>query len=124
MIFSRQTSSGYLFNHLARLFAGALQDGIRPLGLSTGVFPIMVHLWDQDGLTQKELVDRVGIEQATMANTLTRMERDGLVKKRPDVEDRRAHRAWVTLYGKTLRKPALTIATEENASVLAGSSVQ
>lgn len=56
----------HLINHLARLFAGALQDGIHPLGLSTGVFPIMVHLWDQDGLTQKELVGRVEIEQATM----------------------------------------------------------
>lgn len=124
MTFSRRTSSGYLINHLARLFAGALQDGIKPLGLSTGVFPIMVHLWDQDGLTQKELVDRVGIEQATMANTLARMERDGLIKRRPDAEDRRVRRAWLTQHGKALQDPALAVAMAQNATVLAGLSDQ
>ncbi|AFO92271.1 hypothetical protein [Phaeobacter inhibens] len=40
----RETSAGYLFNHLARLFAQALQERIQPLGLSIGVFPIMLHL--------------------------------------------------------------------------------
>ncbi|WP_127114753.1 MarR family winged helix-turn-helix transcriptional regulator [Shimia sediminis] len=124
MTFSRQTSSGYLINHLARLFAGALQEGIKPLGLSTGVFPIMVHLWDQDGLTQKELVDRVGIEQATMAKTLARMERDNLILRRADKDDRRVRRAWLTQHGETLRDPALTVAVTQNALVLAGLSAE
>ncbi len=121
MTFSRRTSPGYLINHLARLFAGALQDGIRPLGLSTGVFPIMVNLWDQDGLTQKELIDRVGVEQSTMANTLARMERDGLVVRRRDAQDRRVRHTWLTARGgQALRDPALSIATAKNATVLAG----
>lgn len=120
MTFSRQTSPGYLINHLARLFAGALQDGIRPLGLSTGVFPIMVHLWDQDGLTQKELVARVEIEQATMANTLARMDRDGLIERRHDPQDGRVRRTWLTKHGQSLQEPALALAMTRNRSVLAG----
>ena len=56
MRFSKDTSAGYLVNDLARRFAAALQARIKPLGLSTGVFPVMVQLWEDDGLTQTELV--------------------------------------------------------------------
>ncbi len=124
MPFSRHTSPGYLINHLARLFVSALQKEIKPLGLSTGVFPIMVHLWERDGLSQKELVEQVGIEQATMANTLMRMERDGLVMRRRDSSDGRMQHIWLTVHGRNLREPALAKAMQQNASVLVGLSQQ
>ncbi len=115
----RQSPTGCLINHLARLFGGALQDGIRPLGLSTDVFPITVHLWDQDGPPQKQLVDRVGVEQATMANTLAKMERNGLIVRQQNSSDRRVQHTWLTEHGQSLRDPALTVAEAKNASVLA-----
>jgi DNA-binding MarR family transcriptional regulator len=104
------------------LFANALQERIKPLGLSTGVFPIMIHLWERDGLTQKELVERVGIEQATMANTLARMERDGLVCRRRDPKDGRIRHTWLTESGRALKDPTLAIAMAQNKSALAGLS--
>ena len=117
-------SPGYLVNHLARLFAAALQARIKPMGLSTGVFPVMLHLWQKDGLTQRDLVDLVGVEQATMANTLARMERDGLIMRRPDPEDGRSRRIWLTNQGSALHADATSAAMEENASVLAGLSYE
>lgn len=111
-------SAGYLINHLARLFAGELQARIKPLGLSTGVFPVMVQLWQRDGLSQRELVSRVGVEQATMANTLARMARDGLVVARPDDHDARMRRVWLTEEGRTLRDPAIEAANGLNAALL------
>ncbi|ATF17532.1 Transcriptional regulator [Phaeobacter gallaeciensis] len=116
----RETSAGYLFNHLARLFGQALQERIQPLGLSIGVFPIMLHLWEGDGLTQKQLVKRVGIEQGTMANTLKRMERDGLVISQRDLRDGRRREIRLTEHGRALRSPALRIAVEQNALMLGG----
>ncbi|UWR67594.1 MarR family transcriptional regulator [Phaeobacter inhibens] len=116
----RETSAGYLFNHLARLFAQALQERIQPLGLSIGVFPIMLHLWEEEGLTQKQLVQRVGIEQGTMANTLKRMERDGLVVSQRDLSDGRRREIRLTEHGRSLRSPALRIAEEQNTYMLSG----
>lgn len=113
-------SPGYLVNHLARLFASALQARIKPMGLSTGVFPIMLHLWQKDGLTQRDLVSLVGIEQATMANTLSRMERDGLILRRDDPEDGRAKRIWLTDQAREKHAAAIAAAAEQNARVLAG----
>ncbi len=113
-------SPGYLVNHLARIFAVALQARIKPMGLSTGVFPVMLHLWQQDGLTQRDLVTRVDVEQATMANTLARMERDGLITRRPDLQDGRVRRIWLTDRGRGLQRDATVAAAEENENVLAG----
>ncbi|WP_299479528.1 MarR family transcriptional regulator [uncultured Roseibium sp.] len=120
MNFSRETSIGYLLNHLARLFSNALQQRIKPLGLSTGVFPVMIHLWENDGITQKQLVDLVGIEQATMANTLNRMERDGLVIRKKGPKDARERQVYLTELGLALRDPALNEASTQNEALLAG----
>lgn len=120
MSLAPDASPGYLVNHLARLFAASLQARIKPMGLSTGVFPVMLHLWQQDGLTQRDLVLRVGVEQATMANTLKRMERDGLVARHPDPEDGRIRRIWLTERGRELRDAATAAAAEENKNVLSG----
>ena len=57
-----------------------------------------------------------------MANTLARMERDGLIERRPDPEDGRSRRIWLTERGSGLHADATSAAMEENASVLAGLS--
>ena len=122
MAFEKDQSAGYLINHLARLFARGLAARLAPLGLSIGTFPALLELWAEDGLTQKALVTRLDIEQATMANTLARMERDGLVTRTKDAGDGRAQRVWLTDRARALRGPAEAAAEAENAAALAGLS--
>ncbi len=118
MSFTKDRSAGYLANHMARLFARGLTARIRPLGLTTGTFPALLELWEKDGLTQKELVARLDIEQATMANTLARMERDGLVTRQKDATDGRVQRVWLTKRAQGLRSSALGAAMAENHDAL------
>jgi DNA-binding MarR family transcriptional regulator len=107
---------------MARLFANRLHDRIRPLGLSPARFPVLLELWVQDGLTQRELVERLDVEQATMANTLARMERDGLIERRPSPSDRRARLVFLTDRARQLRTDAMAAATAENRNALSGLS--
>ncbi|WP_180900824.1 MarR family winged helix-turn-helix transcriptional regulator [Martelella soudanensis] len=118
MTFSKDQSAGYLANHLARLFERGLAGRIRPLGLTTGTFPALLELWENDGLTQKQLVERLDIEQATMANTLSRMERDGLIRRERDSEDGRVQRIRLTERARALHDPAIAAATAENEDAL------
>lgn len=120
MEFVKEDSAGYLVNHMARIFAQGLSSRIKPLGLSTGTFPALLELWDQDGLTQKDLVKRLDIEQATMANTLNRMARDGLVIRKKDPNDGRAQRIWLTDHARGLQEPAVAAAMAVNDAALAG----
>ena len=48
----------------------------------------MHHEW----LSQKDLIEQAGIEQPTMAATLGRMERDGIIARRSDPHDKRSVR--------------------------------
>ncbi len=119
MEFTKDQSQGYLANHVARIFARGLTARIRPLGLTTGTFPALLELWETDGMTQKQLVAKLDIEQATMANTLARMERDGLIIRKKDASDGRVQRVWLTDRARALRGPATAAAMDENAASLA-----
>lgn len=118
----KTSSAGYLANHVARLFARELAEAVRPLGLAPAQFMVLLELWREEGLTQKDLVGRLDVEQATMAATLARMERDGLIERRPDQADARARRIQLTARARALQEPALSAAKNVNARALAGFS--
>ena len=116
--FDKRRSAGYLANHMARLFAGALARRVAPLGLAPAQFAVLLELWREDGLTQRELTERLDVEQATMANTLSRMERDGLVGREACAHDRRARSVRLTAKGLALEADATGAARRVNEAAL------
>jgi DNA-binding MarR family transcriptional regulator len=118
MAFDKTRSAGFLANHMARLFAKGLQQNIKPLGLAPAQFMTLLALWEKDGLTQRELVERLDVEQATMANTLTRMERDGLIQRRAHPDDGRSQSIHLSPKAVALREPATAAARSVNAVAL------
>jgi DNA-binding MarR family transcriptional regulator len=110
----REESLGYQVNHLARLLAQALATRIAPYGVVPGQFAQLLVLFEEDGLTQRELCDRVRIEQATMAKTLQRMQRDGLVRCDPDPDDRRRIRVYLTDQARALEPELVATARSVN----------
>ncbi|MDK3016107.1 MarR family transcriptional regulator [Pseudodonghicola sp. IC7] len=122
MTFSKDRSAGYLANHMARLFFAGLSRRIRPLGLAPAQFMVLLELWEEDGLSQADLVARLDVEQATMANTLARMARDGLIDRQPSPTDRRARLICLTARARALRPQAIAAAQAQNSEALAGLS--
>lgn len=120
MGFDRSHSATYLAGQLAKGFARSLQKRSTALGFSPGQFPVLLELWQQDGLTQKQLLDKLEVEQATLANTLSRMERDGLIERSPHPSDRRAQVITLTGLGRALEAQALKAAAEADAALFAG----
>ncbi|CUH46359.1 MarR family winged helix-turn-helix transcriptional regulator [Ruegeria atlantica] len=118
MDFEKENSAGYLVNHMARLFAKELQHHIAPLGIVVGQFPVLLELWLKDGVTQKDLLARIDVEQATLANTLNRMERDGLIKRTKNPADARAQLIWLTEKAAALRNRAYESAQNVNSQAL------
>lgn len=118
----REDSFGYLVNMLARLFARGLDRRLAGLGLAHGQFPALLMLWNQPGLTQGEIAQRICVEQPTMANTLKRMERDGLIERHADPDDRRRMRIYPSARAMALRAEALAGAIATNAAATRGFS--
>jgi DNA-binding MarR family transcriptional regulator len=120
MQFRKEESVGYLVNHLARLFGAALQARLKPLQLAPAQFMVLIELWREAGLSQRQLIDRLSVEQATMANTLNRMERDGLIERKPSPQDGRVHLIYPTPRALNLEAAAKAQAQAVNQAALEG----
>ena len=120
MSFNRTDSATYLAGQLAKAFTRSLHARAAALGFSPGQLPVLIELCAEDGLTQKQLLDRVGIEQATMANTLARMQRDGLIERRPHPSDRRAQLVYLTEKARGMEAEAIRVAREADDALFAG----
>lgn len=104
------------------MFFEELRKGIEPLGIVPGQFPALLALWQKDGQTQRELVDLLDVEQATMANTLNRMERDGLILRKEHPSDGRAKIICLTDKARVIREEAYAAASAVNDRALMGFS--
>ncbi|MDZ7602897.1 MAG: MarR family transcriptional regulator [Hoeflea sp.] len=120
MSFDRTRSAGVLASELARIYGAELQRRLAPLGLSPAQFLVLSELCTDDGQTQRALALRLGVEQATMANTLARMERDLLVARTPHPDDRRSQIMVLTAAARALEPAAVAAAVEVNEAVLEG----
>jgi DNA-binding MarR family transcriptional regulator len=118
MTIYRDNSLGYRTNLAARLFVRELSRRLDAVGLSIGHMPVFVALGAGEALTQRELARRAVVEQPTMAATLARMERDGLIERNPDPADGRS--ALVSLTpAATAKLPLLAEAVADVNAVAA-----
>lgn len=120
--FSRVDSLGYKFYRLANLFARTLDERLAKHGVSVGQFRMLLILWEREQLTQVEIARYLDIEQPTVASTLKRMERDGLIKTTVDPSDGRRTRIVLTSRGRMLKEPLTTEAQYVNDLAVKGLS--
>ncbi|RKF45410.1 MarR family winged helix-turn-helix transcriptional regulator [Paraburkholderia fungorum] len=79
-----------LIGQVYRTFARLADAPLRQLGFAMGQLPVLVTLKKGGALSQAELARVAQVEQSSMAQLLSRMERDGLVKRVPDPADGRS----------------------------------
>ncbi|AWS44915.1 MarR family winged helix-turn-helix transcriptional regulator [Streptosporangium sp. 'caverna'] len=99
----------YAIFALARAHRGVAAGMLRDLGLHPGQELLLMQLFDQDGQTQSELLDSVGLDHSTVSKSLRRMQEAGLVTRRPNEHDRRVLNVWLTERGRELRRPIETM---------------
>ena len=119
MLLPRQHAAGYLVNHAARQFGVLLAERLKPLGLAPAQNAVLLVLWQEDGLSQRELVEILDVRQATVAKTLDRMERDGLIARAPHPNDARSKLICLTEKARALEVAVTGIARSVNNEVLA-----
>ena len=118
----RNSSIGYLLANAHKQTMGMLAECLAPMGVTPAQWQVLVVLWEEDGIVQRELAERMVIEQATLTRTLDRMERDGFVERRRDEHDRRRFRVFVTENGFNLINTLVPAAMKTLATVTAGFS--
>jgi MarR family transcriptional regulator, organic hydroperoxide resistance regulator len=80
----------------------------------------LLALFDEDGVSQVELSERVGMNRATVTSVVDTMEAQGLVKRVRDPEDRRKINVVLTPKGTRLRRPLLETVGDVQRTALKG----
>ncbi|CAO3445039.1 Transcriptional regulator, MarR family [Azospirillum argentinense] len=105
-----------------RAIARALQLRIADHGVSMGQWYFLRALWEEDGLTQRELSQRVGMMEPTTVTALNNLERCDLVQRVRNPHDRRKVNIYLTPKGKALRADILPCAEEIEEAAAQGIS--
>ncbi len=105
-------SLGFLVRNANRAFERLLDKRIAPYGVTRGQWYFLRVLWEEDGLSQRELSERVGMMEPTTVIALRGMQRSGLIRRSRSANDRRVTHVWLTPKGRRLRNPLLQLARE------------
>ncbi|MDI1235974.1 MAG: MarR family transcriptional regulator [Polaromonas sp.] len=79
------------------------------LGLTYPQYLAMLVLWEKDGLTVRELGERLFLDSGTLTPLLKRLEASGLVSRLRDVQDERRVHITLTAAGRKLKSRAAGI---------------
>lgn len=89
-----------LLSQVVRAYNNEMMKKVQDVGIHPGQLPMLFLLSDQDGRSQKELVEKAKIKPATVTVMLNRLEKAGLIERRADEEDLRVSRVYLLPRGK------------------------
>ncbi|MFD9778578.1 MarR family winged helix-turn-helix transcriptional regulator [[Kitasatospora] papulosa] len=102
---ARDGRLSYAVFQLARAHRSHAAAMLRALNLHPGQELLLMQLFDQDGQTQAELLERVGLDHSTVSKSLRRMQEAGLLTREPAPHDRRVMVVSLTAAGLALQEP-------------------
>jgi MarR family transcriptional regulator, transcriptional regulator for hemolysin len=83
-------SFGFLLGGTARAWRLKLDERLKPMGLSQARWRTLLHLSRaSQPLTQSQIAQNLGIEEPTLVTLLHRLEKEGWVKRKGSIHDRR-----------------------------------
>jgi len=112
------STPGHLVSLAARSFARLSEARLKPLGFGVGHLPVLVALGEGRVSTQTDLARFAKVEQPPMAQMLARMERDGLIQRAANPDDRRSSRIMLTPTAEARLPEAIAVQLRGNEEAL------
>lgn len=101
----------------ARMLARRFDEALRPLGLKSGQFSLLMSLNRAQPPALGSVARLLVMDRTTLTANLKPLERDGLVEVRPDEKDRRARRLALTDRGRALLARAVPVWTRTHVDI-------
>jgi DNA-binding MarR family transcriptional regulator len=117
-----EQSLAYQLRVTHKYFNDSLQPLLALHEIPVGMWSFLRVLWEEDGLTQREISARVGLVAPTTVEQLRNMEKRGLIERRRSAEDRRKIHVHLTPAGKSLKAELLPLALHVSKLAVVGLS--
>jgi len=103
-----ENSFGMAIKNSSKLLERALDVEVRGMyGLSSGQWKVIIVLSIQNGISQRDLAERIFVDGTTLVPIIDSMENKGLVERRADQKDRRNNKIFLTAESESLVDPII-----------------
>jgi DNA-binding MarR family transcriptional regulator len=96
-------------------------------GVHPGQAPMLFAIFNEDGLAQKRLGEKMNLKPASITIMLRRLQKAGLIEKLPDERDQRVFRVFLTNKGETVKavvKNAIEAVEKDACATLADEEIE
>ncbi|MGI0026732.1 MAG: MarR family winged helix-turn-helix transcriptional regulator [Nitrosopumilaceae archaeon] len=105
-----ENSLGMAIKNTSKSLERALDVELRgQYGFSGGQWKVIIALSIQDGISQKDLAERIFVDSTTLVPIIDSMEKKGLVERRTDPKDRRNNHVFLTAKSESFVDPIIEI---------------
>ncbi|MBI1827978.1 MAG: MarR family transcriptional regulator [Thaumarchaeota archaeon] len=105
-----ENSLGLAIKNASKSLERALDIELRgQYGLSGGQWKVILVLSIQNGLSQKDLAERIFVDSTTLVPIIDGMEKKGLVERKTDPKDRRNNNVFLTAKSEPFVDPIIEI---------------
>ena len=116
----RDERLAHLTKEAWRAFVRALQARLAAHGVPFGHWSFLRVLWEEDGITQRELSEAAGVAEPSTAAAIRTMEALGYVTRRQTAANRKNVYVHLTAKGRALKAKLEPLAEEVNAIAVRG----
>ena len=110
----------FLLSQLGYHVAARCGELLAPLGLQPAHYGVLTQLSSQEGLSQQQLADTMGVHRNVMVGLIDQLEVRGLVRRDRHPHDRRAHQLHLTDQAHTVLAEANTAVDGLEEEIFAG----
>ena len=111
-----------LFMRIDRRFMGKCFGQMQELGIYPGQIPVLGLLAYKDGLSQREIAEKLHITPPTVNVTVQRLEKAGFLNREADEKDQRISRIYMTEKGKQAKESGMKKVQDNEKILLDGFS--
>lgn len=111
---------GFLVHDVARLLRRRFELRSGEVGLSAAQWRLLFRVAKEEGLPQARLAELLEIEPISVSRMLDRMEDADWIERRPDGDDRRVRRVYLTARAQAVYERVRGMAHEVYGEALAG----
>lgn len=89
-----------LFMEINKKYGKNCIGRLHDMGIQPGQMPIIMSVYGNDGCSQKEIAQKMGVKPPTVNISIQRLEKAGIVCRKRDEKDQRIMRVHLTEIGK------------------------
>ena len=110
----------FSINDVARLLRTFADHEARRFGMTRAKWAVLARLDRFEGLKQTELAEMLDLQPISLTRLLDGLADNGLIERRPDPDDRRAKRLFLTPAARPLLERLAVLGEDLMATALAG----